>query len=558
MNDALLLEASITRCMGEAFRDPEMWTNPGGMEEALESVRKLFASPALLSGERRVTLALAEFRKTGCIPNFSRLKYICLGAGEISNGWCVLSEPGLREELLLRSSEGSLRGRIKCFQALLQTYFSFARDDEDVPAAAREGWIVLRHWLFTRFASLREALSQTTGARTPEWFTFLSHNLNLLTSDPCRVYGIASAQSVAGVLQELKAGLAIPQRSWLWAEALLARVDQAVRLADAPFRESLDNILTVVFCSSEFTIAQRLSARCVARLISRYAQCTSRPDCMALRDAAIAAIGNPWLRRQAWDAYVLDDAGKPDEGARELVLGWLRRGLIKDFFELLSEDRAAEPRRLHYWLRFEPVIEDMWFILGSQALRSSQTEYVEFRKCAKGRVLALCGQTGPSNNAFVMRIGGSLAVEFGINNNACFLSNWNQLGKAVMGKLASGAEDLEVDIENLRGGIKLIHRDSPRAEESWEEKFDRTIIPRFGYKPFQKPLRVPPSSLPSSPSFPWHEVERHVETHSLLTEDNRRQGGAYWVLAGNGDPNVTKKLRTLGFRYRKEKGWWKE
>ena len=68
---------------------------------------------------------------------------------------------------------------------------------------------------------------------------------------------------------------------------------------------------------------------------------------------------------------MLDQAGKPDDEAREMILGWLRRRLIKDFFELLSEDRAAEPRRLNYWLRFEPAIEDMWFVLGSQARRSS-------------------------------------------------------------------------------------------------------------------------------------------------------------------------------------------
>ncbi len=543
-----------------AFRNPEMWTTRNDMEKALQSVRKAFDNPVSSSGDRRIADSVALFRKTRRIANFVALKYICLGAGECSSEGCVLGDTELREILLFRAGEGTLRAQLKCFHGLLRSYFTFARDDKDRTPAASEGWVVLRQWLSQQFTSLSEALAQAPGARVPEWFSFLCGHVNLLTPAPCEVYGVALASGSSAVLQEVRAGLAIPQESWLWEEALLARVMQAVRLADAPFQESIDRVLSVIFCSPELRISQRLSARCVALLVSRYARCTSRLECMALRDAAISAIGNPWLRRQAWDAYVLDATGKPDAAARELILGWLRRGLIKDFFEMLSEDRAAEPRRLQYWLRFEPVIEDMWFILGSQARRSAQPEYVDFRTRAQGRVLGLSGQTPPTNNAFVMRIGGALAVEFGVTNNACFLFAWEQLPKAVAGKLAAGTEDLEVDIESLRGGIKLVHRDSPRADESWEVKFDQTIVPIVGYSPFQRPLsrRNTPSFPGVAPPFRWVDVERHAETHNLRIEDHRSKGGAYWVLAGNDDANLTRELRGWGFRYRAERGWWRE
>jgi hypothetical protein len=159
-----------------------------------------------------------------------------------------------------------------------------------------------------------------------------------------------------------------------------------------------------------------------------------------------------------------------------------------------------------------------------------------------------------------MRIGNALAVEFGQNNNACFLFAWEQLPKAVAGKLASGGDHLEVDIENLRGGIKLVHRDSPRAEESWEDKFDQTIVPIFGYSPFQRPLPQPRDASPpaASASFRWTDVERLAQKYNLRTEDRRSRGGAYWVLSGNEDENLTRELRGWGFRYRTEKGWWRE
>ena len=561
LTDALLLEATIARSFAGALRSPEMWTGQHCMLKALESVRKRFDHPASSSSDRRITDSVAAFRKTRRIPNFIALKYICLGAGQLSNQWCVLSEPGLREILLLRSGDGTVRAQLKCFQRLLRCYFTFARDDQQTPVPAVEGWVELRDWLSQEYVSLADALKRTPGARIPEWFRFLGSHLNLLTTAPCEAYGLSLEGGSAGVLQEVRAALAIPQESWLWEEALLSRVGQAVRLADTPFQDSIDRVLSVIFCTPELRISPRLAARCVGMLVSRYARCASRLECAALRDAAITSIGNPWLRRQAWDAYVRDAAGNPDAAARELILGWLRRELIKDFFELLSEDRAAEPRRLQYWLRFEPVIEDMWFILGSQARKSTQAEYVDFRARAQSRVLRLSGQTPPTNNAFIMRVGDALAVEFGQNNNACFIFSWAQLPKAVAGKLATGADHLEVDIESLRGGIKLIHRDSPRAEESWEAKFDQTIVPIFGYSPVQcPPSRPRPAPLPAAASAPfrWTDVERLAQKNNLRTEDRRPRGGAYWVLAGNEDERLARELSSWGFRHRAEKGWWRE
>ncbi len=315
------------------------------MLKALESVRKRFDNPASSSSDRRIADSVAAFRKTRRIPNFIALKYICLGAGQLSNQWCVLGEPEPARDSAVASGEGTLRAQLKCFQRLLRSYFTFARDDEQTPAPrSRAGWRFVIGCL-KQYVSLADALKRTPGARIPEWFRFLGSHVNLLTTAPCEAYGLSLEGGSAGVLQEVRAGLAIPQESWLWEEALLSRVRQAVRLADAPFQDSIDRVLSVIFCTPELRISQRLAARCVGMLVSRYARCTSRLECTALRDAAITSIGNPWLRRQAWDAYVRDAAGNPDAAARELILGWLRRELIKDFFELLSEDRAAEPRR---------------------------------------------------------------------------------------------------------------------------------------------------------------------------------------------------------------------
>jgi hypothetical protein len=103
---------------------------------------------------------------------------------------------------------------------------------------------------------------------------------------------------------------------------------------------------------------------------------------MALRDAAVCIVGNPWLRRAKWMRGV-DARGKPDDQSREMVNGWLKRRLITDFFELLSVDGTGDSRRVDYWLRFEPAIEDMWFALGADAQYRRGEQFNDFRNRAK-------------------------------------------------------------------------------------------------------------------------------------------------------------------------------
>jgi len=70
----------------------------------------------------------------------------------------------------------------------------------------------------------------------------------------------------------------------------------------------------------------------------------------------VGIVGNPWLRRANWDAWVVDARGKPDDQSREMVNGWLKRRLITDFLVLLVVDGTCDGRRVDYWLRFDSAI----------------------------------------------------------------------------------------------------------------------------------------------------------------------------------------------------------
>lgn len=97
-------------------------------------------------------------------------------------------------------------------------------------------------------------------------------------------------------------------------------------------------MLDLLDSKSEVKLSELIIVRCLSMTLIRYTKCSERPEHPRLRDMAVHHIGNPWLKRAAWDAYV-----KKDE-ARKMVDGWLKRRLISDFFALLSEDGSADQR----------------------------------------------------------------------------------------------------------------------------------------------------------------------------------------------------------------------
>lgn len=525
------------------LRRADGWTDPAATERMIERVRQRHDGPGSPPDPATIASAVAHFRRTGEPDGWRGLKRVCFGAGSPDEkGWCLLADKAIREKLIaLAQGQEEARKRVRCFQSLLSSYWSFPLASAD--EKARAGWLALREWLDARLPSVvRDSV------RTPGWLSTLVANRNLLRDDPCAKYG---AKLLAGDGTEFHAaiaGLGIPSDSWVPEEAVVAQMRAGASLGHDRFRDTLPGLLSVATGKAGLVPSRSLQTRCVALLVSRYAKIPGQPEHMALRDAAVGVIGNPWLRRASWDASVVDERGRPDDGAREMVYGWLKRRLIKDFFELLSEDGAGDSRRLDYWLRFEPFIDDMWFALGANARWRRGENFEDFRSRAKGRLLNLESTTA-DNNAFVMRMGEHVAIEFGETGNALYLFRWDGLPPAVAQKLLSGKERADVTIHQLKSSERALmtkrHRDSPKAMESWEQKFDADICPLLGQRPKERPAFVP-------------DLEALLKGYGVDGEDRRPQGGALWVLADDSHSAFSSKVRGLGFKYRSGKGWYKE
>lgn len=515
-----------------------------GMGELLAELRQRHGGHGIdpTRDRDRIAQALAYFWQHGVPDSPLGLKYVCYAAAHRDgNNPSLLDVPARRQtlfELVRQSGEWQKR---RCIRGLLHAYWTHPLPNG--VAAAAEGWYSLRQFLAQAVHDLGQMQHQ------PEWLQTLCAHQNMLGDDPCGSYGQRLLAGDSTEFDDVAHRLGIPLDSWVYDEAYLAQMRAAADMDDAGFKEHLDRLLVLLTGPRQPPLSEILRKRCMGVLVSRYARCGERPEHSRLRDAAVQIIGNPWLRVDDWHAWVRRQDGQPDEEARQMVNGWLKRRLITDFFALLSQDRQNDQRRLAYWLRFEPLIEDMWFALGRDAANRGGP-HAEFRQRAQGRWLEL-GNAQAENNAFIMKIGNIVAVEFGVTGNACYLYQRHALPGALQALFGGNAPPREIGAAALRDrdlGQQAIHMDSPSELWSWEQKFDRAIH-KFG-----QPL--PPTRAAFVPA-----LEDLVRQHGLLVEDRRPEGGALRVLTNDQHQLVNRELRALGFTYHRGPAgsyWYRE
>jgi hypothetical protein len=535
------LRHTLDRAFADSFSSPD-WGAPAAMTKALVEVKKRFDPTHVSLNERSIARTLLSFRGTGRLPTFIDLKYASFGLAQQvgEDKWCLIEDSKLFRALLKQVGDQKDQPRRlrKCFQGLMHSYFDYPIFDQPSEAGLAN-WKLLRKFL-------AETLGEISSARNnPQWLKTLSRHENLLTGKACERYAPALLKGNAKELVDASEGIGLSANSWVWQEATTAQTQALIQLEDSPFKVHLSNLLNLLDGKGDVQLSDSVVIRCLAQVLIRYAKCNERPENPVLRDMAITFIGNPWLKRPAWDAFVKND------NARKMVDSWLKRRLITDFFALLSEDGSADQRRLNYWLRFEPVIEDMWFVLGSHARYASSSEFREMRKRMEGRLHYLDEQGTPNNNAFMMRIGPFMVVEFGVTGNACYIFN--------AGDLAVDPDLRSIRLSRLKGKQhvgRLIHRGN------WEYDCDAWLCPRLGWKPGQSAkstISAPrQASAPQadSASFTMAKFSAFISRHGLSQIDSRDKGGALWVNAPRSDDVVSPQLKKWGFKYNTQKQWW--
>lgn len=552
------LRLGLDGAFGQSLRLSE-WGAPVLMTKALKGVQETFDTGNVSPDQRSVARTLQNYRRTKSLPSFIDRKYACFGIAQRvdKDEWCLIEDAPLFNRLLelVNALAAQPRQFRKCYQGLMHSYFSYPILDESAISGANN-WKLLQKFLNDQ---MRTALS---AERQPTWLLMLNEHKNLLTDEPCGRYAAALMNGDASELVAATDCIGISSSSWLWQEATVAHAQAVCNIRDdAKFRQHLKPLLDLLAGKSGVELGNLVVVRCLAMVLVRYARGADRPEHPRLRDLAVERIGNPWLKRAAWDAHVADDE------ARKMVDRWLKRRLITDFFALLSEDGAADERRLQYWLKFDPVIDDMWFALGSYARTARSSDFKEMRMRMDGRLHYLDGQGSPYNNAFIMRIGPFMVVEFGVHGNATYIYNASDL------RLDQNVRHVSIHALKASNHVaRLIHNGV------WESSFDAWLLPRLGWKPSGETrsatrprgdgeaivtsrVREPRTeeARQKKPSIP--DIARVMDViyaNNLGYEDKRAKDGAFWILTGNDNLAVNAQLLKLGFTYKTHKGWWRE
>jgi hypothetical protein len=574
------------------FRAP-VWGSPRAMTEALRDVRKsLGGNESELPDTNVLQESLRRFVSTRSVGSFTELKHVCYGVTVPvgKNAWSLIDRQPLFQSLLalIEQRSGQAKQYRRCYQGLLNGYFGF--DRQTASSDGQANWVQLRSYLDQNLTPIVQATARS-GLQL-DWLQALSTHRNLLTEDPCSRYARDLRDGHTDELRLLCGALGIASTSWVWDEALMAYVRAVCDAADdRQFQRDMSGVLGLVNGRNELKLADMLCTRATALTVVRYSRCVERPEHHELRDTSLRCIGNPWVDRTAWDAHV------QHEPARQMVEGWIKRRLIKDFFELLAHDGGADLRRLNYWLKWEPQITDMWFVLGWDARNNRSTAFEELRQRMVGRRRSLDDPNG-HNNAFVMRIGPLLVIEFGVTGNACY---------------AFAASDFKGDLDKPLLSIHVLKQRAGATRLShmsaWESKFDfelrrllqsvpswkgelptkaaagqgrppAAVAPPRASPSQSAPARTaaaPQSAAPPRPTPARAEeppqtyravgaLSRHKESavkalciqHGLKWEDHRSKKGAFWVLMSDRMRYLefARFLGVEGFSYAPGKGFW--
>lgn len=320
--------------------------------------------------------------------------------------------PGLLDAYGREAAAGDL-WRLTWF-GLLCSYFSF----NPVKASGSEqvGWTKLRAFLQGTWP----LIDRQSGSRAvPDWVSVLRGDPDLVSDQAAHRYALDYLRGEEEAVKKLSADLAIPESSWFWHALVLSAVQRCTEQSDDRFKRSIPKLLELV------------STRPVHRdaalelLLTRYNRCLDTSVHPQLRDFVCRkdVWRNPKLRAAglatAWNR-VTDDVWR-------MVLQWVNKANLRDFFEVLAARRQADEGRLEFWSQY------MEQIAWTRLIFSSQTRMLAWNNEGIRNLIAreedsyATMSANADVDAFMMQLGDYLIVEFSKVPNAAYVYKADRL-----------------------------------------------------------------------------------------------------------------------------------
>lgn len=470
------------------------------------------------------------------------------------NGDCVLDNRPRLERVLAGADDWTKKPTAyrRCYQGLVRSYFSYAPAQTKEKESRYNNWRFLRNYLLER----NDCISDKRAA--PDWVSTAVENKLLFTSEPYGPYVDSLLWGDSSVVDVLCERLHIGKASWFLKRLVMAQVKRAVQMDDDDYLRLLPRLLNVL---AENEVLRDPG---LIRLLDRYVDVAAAPMHAQLQELTVNWWGNPWLpsNETRWGGVTPD--------ARAMVSDWLKAEIIETFFTKLAEDGSADPRRMQFWKRYVKSIDHMEFALGSTARNSTERDFVALRKKMQGLMCHL--ESSGANNAFIMRMGNLVAVEFSGMNNALYGYDVRKGLPFNTKKILRLPTDAQNSLkQKARSVLWESHKDGVGSWSKWEQNFETILQRDFGIGPQKsipqprKMVRPPapaaeikkPNFVMASRPFSLDALRMFGKQMGFEIDDNSSLGGSLWARTDGANEDVTRVLTNWGFSHKPNKGWWK-
>ncbi|MDX8380182.1 MAG: EH signature domain-containing protein [Gallionella sp.] len=437
---------------------------PGDSLQMFEERAKLQAwvkGTSTLEGAPLATIedALRVFRQNKYLKGVRQIRLVCYGCTQVSEG-CRVIESGEAFKTLLGNVEryrDKRRTFRKLYRALLSSYFSYDTQASDANLAGKKNSEALRRFL------ARHSEDFVMNEFTPDWLAALINYPELLSEYPS--LSLQVSEGDWSIFEEIRERLELDSGSWLVKQLVMAPIRATPGMKDVIFKAQLDRILLLLTDYPLFVDAG------LKVLLDRYAQCRDPAIHTGLRDFSIEHWGNPWL---------VDNAPQWQCGARarEMLAYWLKRELLRGFFELLSNDDQTHSRRRNFWDLYSADMTGIYFALGRDAYAANKMSLYRFRRHAKGLLAKLTDEKYGVHSC-IMQFSHHHVVEFNRENNVAYFYDVSKgtpafyLGKGWLEIGAIGVQAITEGANIARDSRQIRHQDSKQL--TWEGKFSQEL-----------------------------------------------------------------------------------
>lgn len=476
---------------------------------------------------------------------------------EQSNG-CALGHrnfPGLLDTYSREAERGDL-WRLTWF-GLLGSYFSF--NPVKSSEAEQTGWAKLRTFLQRTWPLIdRESGSKAV----PDWVAVLRGDPDLISETAAYRYALEYLRGDDSAVKKVSADLAIPESSWFWHALVLSAVRRCTEQSDERFKAGIAQLISLI------------SARPVYRdealelMLNRYRRCADVSVHPQLRDYV--------CRKDVWRNPKLRAAGlatswnRVSDDVWQMVLQWVNRANLRDFFEVLAARRQADEGRLEFWSQYMEQISWTRLIFSSQTRTLAWNNEGIRNLIAREEDSYATMSANADVDAFMMQLGDYLVVEFSKVPNAAYIYKADELPfEPYRREYAGTTADLKHGYRH-ECAARLMHTSGWEATAQYELKRlgihpDRTPAtdgrrasqgttkrspPRGSASPGEGP-NLGSAASPDGASFSMESLGRLVAEfpRARIVDKRNGRGGRLWVEDPMQHSQLERWLKQWGFRW---------